>query len=359
VGDVDPTAAITINDLTIPLDQLSLMVKPLTVEELQVEAAAWLILLRDKVQEISTTEIAIKRENQAIQDEANAAQAVKDAEVKLLEAEDTLAQEFPGTPAYEKAAEQLEEAKQALQQAEQDILNVAETVEALQEDTSLQDVLAAAENAEDIGTARQVLENARQEQSDLVAGTATYDALTKRIDTLAQALLKFEAEEEKLDEVVPESEEYQQLLAKVNTARELVVQAAMAIAPSEFGPIDIGNDTSVKSSATDVVLGEIASEINAVESNATAEDAGASRESDKAQLDAAVEQLDNVVAAQTELKNQLLVNVTDLQGEQAAIVERFTVILDALEQKGGDVASYRTRSLCRRPCAGAGAEWQS
>jgi small conductance mechanosensitive channel len=64
-GDVDPSQAVTVEDLTIPIDQLELLIKPLTVEELQVEAAAWLLLLKNKVQEISTTEIAIKAEKEA------------------------------------------------------------------------------------------------------------------------------------------------------------------------------------------------------------------------------------------------------------------------------------------------------
>ena len=45
--------------------------------------------------------------------------------------------------------------------------------------------------------------------------------------------------------------------------------------------------------------------------------------------------------SETELKNQLVVNVTELQGEQTAIIDRLNVVLDALENKGGDTASYR------------------
>ena len=43
--------------------------------------------------------------------------------------------------------------------------------------------------------------------------------------------------------------------------------------------------------------------------------------------------------SETELKNQLVVNVTDLQGEQTAIIDRFNVVLDALENKGGETKS--------------------
>ncbi|MGK7878321.1 MAG: mechanosensitive ion channel protein, partial [Xenococcaceae cyanobacterium] len=55
--------ALTSKDPKIPVDELKLLVKPLTLEELKTEAVGWLLLLKEKVQEISDTEIAIKREN--------------------------------------------------------------------------------------------------------------------------------------------------------------------------------------------------------------------------------------------------------------------------------------------------------
>lgn len=40
-------------------------------------------------------------------------------------------------------------------------------------------------------------------------------------------------------------------------------------------------------------------------------------------------------------RDQLVLNVTNLESQQAAIIERFTVILDELEEKGGKTLSYR------------------
>ena len=40
-------------------------------------------------------------------------------------------------------------------------------------------------------------------------------------------------------------------------------------------------------------------------------------------------------------KNQLVLNVANLESQQTAIIERFTVVLDELEEKGGDTFSYR------------------
>ena len=53
-------AAVTTSDPQIPVENLDLLVKPLTKEELAVEADAWRDLLKRKVQEISERQIAVK-----------------------------------------------------------------------------------------------------------------------------------------------------------------------------------------------------------------------------------------------------------------------------------------------------------
>lgn len=99
-GDVDPSQAVTVEDLKIPVDQLELLVKPLSLEELQTEAAAWFLLLKDKAVEISTTEIAIKRENQIIKEGEEADEAVNKAREELAKAESALNETTSGTPEY-------------------------------------------------------------------------------------------------------------------------------------------------------------------------------------------------------------------------------------------------------------------
>ncbi|MEL4896135.1 hypothetical protein [Crocosphaera sp. Alani8] len=64
-GDVNPSTALTAGDLLIPTDELNLLVKPFTLEELETEAAAWFMALKAKVQEIIQTEISIKRQEES------------------------------------------------------------------------------------------------------------------------------------------------------------------------------------------------------------------------------------------------------------------------------------------------------
>jgi len=54
-------AAVTTSDPRVPLDELALAVKPLTSEELLIEAKGWMRLLRQKVEELTQAELTVKR----------------------------------------------------------------------------------------------------------------------------------------------------------------------------------------------------------------------------------------------------------------------------------------------------------
>jgi small conductance mechanosensitive channel len=54
-------APVTVSDRGVDVEELKLMLKPLTRDELLVEAGAWQALLRDKVEEIAAMEIAAVR----------------------------------------------------------------------------------------------------------------------------------------------------------------------------------------------------------------------------------------------------------------------------------------------------------
>lgn len=344
--DVNPAAAVTVADLTIPIDQLELLVKPLTLEELQTEAAAWLLLLKDKVQEISKSEIAIKRQNLAIESKDAAAKSVEEAQAKLTEAESALAKASPGTPESEKANQQVEEAKQALQKSKQAVEDAIKTGKDLQGDKELQATLEEAGSEQDISTARKVLEEAQKEREKLTAGSVSYEEATEKIDALDKALIDLEAEEEALKGTVPDSPEFKELSAKVDAARAKVIEATKAISNSGLASSAVKDETSVESESAEKKLKEITTDIEVVEDQAKTDAAdgnatdAADQDSGK-KLEKVTDQLQNVAEAESDLKNQLVVNVTELQGAQTAIIDRFNVVLDALDKKGGDTASYR------------------
>ena len=140
--DGEAPKAVTAADVKIPVDQLALLLKPLTKEELIVEADAWRDELKKKVRDISQTEIAAKTKKVKINEAAEKADQAKDEakEVKK-EAEETKKQveetkKEPDEPAAkadevkqrvdevkqkeEQAAQKEEEAKQAEEQAKQE-----------------------------------------------------------------------------------------------------------------------------------------------------------------------------------------------------------------------------------------------
>lgn len=70
-----PPSAVTTADPEIPPDNLKLLAKPLTMEELVVEANAWRDLLKAKVQEISSQKIAVKEQAKKAEEKAEAESA--------------------------------------------------------------------------------------------------------------------------------------------------------------------------------------------------------------------------------------------------------------------------------------------
>ena len=81
-----PPEPVTISDPSIPVDELELLVKPLTAEELFVEADAWLGLLKAKVAEISQAEIEVKRKDKAIK-QTEVKESIDEAKEALTEIE--------------------------------------------------------------------------------------------------------------------------------------------------------------------------------------------------------------------------------------------------------------------------------
>ena len=65
---------VTTADVEIPVENLNLLLKPLTQDELVVEADGWRDLLKKKVQDIATIRIRLKSDKQVAQKKADTAQ---------------------------------------------------------------------------------------------------------------------------------------------------------------------------------------------------------------------------------------------------------------------------------------------
>ena len=118
--------AVTNTDLKVPVEVLSLRVKPLTKCELEAEAQAWLLLLQKKVTEISDAEVAAIYKKEEIKKAKKVEKALKE-----------VAEAKEGT-GREESREAAEEAKQALQE-------VKEVEKKSTQDASVQKAIKAAE----------------------------------------------------------------------------------------------------------------------------------------------------------------------------------------------------------------------
>jgi small conductance mechanosensitive channel len=125
-GEADGYTAVTAGNPEVPLDELKLLLDPLTRAEIEVEAAAWLALLQQKVQHITDAEIAVKHKRREIERAEEAAEAAEEAKEELEEVQEEIvnadpAEAVPPTDEAEVAAdlEQLDQQAEAAEQVAQ------------------------------------------------------------------------------------------------------------------------------------------------------------------------------------------------------------------------------------------------
>lgn len=126
--------AITTVNPAIPKDELTLLVRPLTRDELVVEAEAWQVLVKDKVRELVDAELAVKHQTKTINAVEQTAKAVEKAKAaaesaegpeeaeKTADAMNDVAEAIESINAVKEVAEQLEGAEAAVEAAEEEIL---------------------------------------------------------------------------------------------------------------------------------------------------------------------------------------------------------------------------------------------
>ncbi|NET01772.1 MAG: mechanosensitive ion channel [Sphaerospermopsis sp. SIO1G1] len=338
----NPEFAITTQDPTVPVDQLELLLKPLTLAELENESAAWLILLKTKVQQVSDAEIAIKRQNESINKQQEAADALKNAQESLSKAEEQLKSAAPGSSEYEEATKKFEEAKDNLQKAQDSIQAAQEAKKDIQQDSNLKDAIDKAKETEVLDRGKVDLDKLRSQREQLTAGSLAYDNATQKIDRLEAAIKDFEDAQNKQKETVPDSAEFEAATQQLETAQKNLLTIVDEVEGVKT------QDTTEKSSQelnqTEAALNNTQIDGDGSTKVAGSVDSLKDQESIQQQgdkLEQAAENLDKNAQEEAELKNQLVATVTELQSERTALVDRFKVVLDELERKGGTPDSYK------------------
>ncbi len=338
----DPKKAITTEDPTIPVADLELLLRPLTVEELHNEAAAWMLLLKTKALLISKAEIAVNRQKLSIDKQKEATGALETAQKNLAEAEKAKSTAAPGSPEAQEAAKKIEEAKANLKKAQEAVKASAEAQKNIKQDKTLEGAVKDAKKANELEEAKQVLDKAKQERDQLVPDSSVYAAQTKKIDELEKAIKAFENAKEAQNKTTPNSPKYKEASQKLEVARQALLKARSAI-DGKDGANAQPNQSSVenaKKTVTDLQKTEIATTKDTKAPGSTEKTKDTPSEKNK-QIDKTIDKLEKSKDADAEIKNQLLLNVSTLQSEQTAIIDRLNVILNEITNKGGDAESER------------------
>jgi small conductance mechanosensitive channel len=284
--------AITTKNIDIPVDELGLLVKPLEKDELISEAEAWQELLRAKVEEVSSAEIAVKQKNREIE---------KAKEVKKE---------------IDNAKESLDEVKEAAQNTLTDTTGEA-----------AEKTVAAAENAQRV--------------------TESVVAKIEEAQATAQAVAEDETAKKALDATGIEASTNGQVLVSekaVEAAQEAkTVTAAVTEAAKQTqgdGPQDEDTDRARKAEQTVAAADDAQKALHNTHKAVKKEvqqstEAMADKLAGAENLENIGSQMEETANANAEVKTKILNAVADLRAERTALIDRLGVVLNELNAKLG------------------------
>jgi small conductance mechanosensitive channel len=303
---------VTTKDPQVTLDDLELLLAPMTKDEIEVEAKGWFDLVRAKERQITAAELDVHRKNREIT--LLEKQKVAATELAKTSQEVTTAGGAGAGSAKDNAA-----AAERLEEAQKKLVKTVETAskESAKEDKKAEAATAAmAKQAEASPPPPAATDNEATQAAAAakvaVAAPATNDKETLQ-NTVEAAAKKSETTgdekaREKVEKVVAATE-------KEAAATEQMKSLAQA-APAAAGAT-VAATTAAPTAA-----------------NETAKDT-----SQKAETLA--KKAEDVTAAKTDVKVQLVDYSTQLMTERTALVDRLKLVLDKWEAKGGDPKTYR------------------
>jgi small conductance mechanosensitive channel len=301
-SDAAPKAAkaaepTTTKDPQIALDDLDLLLAPMTAEETETEAKGWYSLLRAKEREITVAELDVRRKNR---------------EIAQLEKQKTAASDLAKATEEVKAATSDKDKEAAAQHLAEAQKNLAQTVKTASKETAKEEKKAEATTA------------AMAKQVDAASPpAATVDAATPASGVkVAPAAASDKDVLQKAAESAAKKSEGAGGAAKV----EKVVAATEKEAAA-------ADQIKTLAESTPAVAGAAAA---AAPGAAPAAVADTSKKAEKL-----AEKADEATAAKTDVKVQLVDYSTQLMGERTGLTDRLKLVLDKLEAKGGDGKTYR------------------
>jgi small conductance mechanosensitive channel len=299
-ADAAPKAAakeaepVTTKDPQIALDDLELLLEPMTKGEIETEAKGWFALLQAKEREITVAELNVRRKNR---------------EIAQLDKQKTAAADLAKATEEVKAAttdKDKEAAGQHLADAQKNLSATVETAkkETVKEEKKAEATTAAmAKQADAAPPPATVTDSGSDGGAKVVPSASDKDVLQKAEETAAK---KSEAtgDTAKVEKVVAASEKEAAANDQVKSLADATPAAAGAAAAGPGSAPAAVADTSKKAE-------EMA------------------------------EKADEASAAKADVKVQLVDYSTQLMSERTALVDRLKMVLDKWEAKGGDAKDYR------------------
>jgi len=291
--DAEPT---TTKDPQIALDDLELLLEPMTTEETETEAKGWYSLLRAKEREITVAELDVRRKNR---------------EIAQLEKQKAAAGDLAKATEEVKAATSDKDKEAAAQHLAEAQKNLAQTVKTASKETAKEEKKAEANTA------------AMAKQADAAPPpAATVDAATPPagVKVVPAAASDKDVLQKAAESAAKKSE---------GTGDTAKVEKVVAATEKEAAAAD-----QIKSLAESTPAAAVATAAGAP--GAAAAVADTSKKAEKL-----AEKADEATAAKTDVKVQLVDYSTQLMGERTGLTDRLKLVLDKLEAKGGDGKPYR------------------
>ena len=294
--DAEPT---TTKDPQIALDDLELLLEPMTKEETETEAKGWYSLLRAKEREITVAELDVRRKNR---------------EIAQLEKQKTAAADLAKATEEVKAATSDKDKEAAAQHLAEAQKNLAQTVKTASKETAKEEKKAEATTA------------AMAKQAD----AAPPPAATVDSGTAAAGVKVMPAASDK--DVLQKAAESAAKKSE-GTGDTAKVEKVVAATEKEAAAAD---QIKTLAESTPAAAGSAVAATAAAPGAATAAVADTSKKAEKL-----AEKADEATAAKTDVKVQLVDYSTQLMGERTALTDRLKLVLDKFEAKGGDGKPYR------------------
>jgi small conductance mechanosensitive channel len=292
--EAEPT---TTKDPQIALDDLELLLEPMTKDETETEAKGWYALLRAKEREITVAELDVRRKNR---------------EIAQLEKQKTAAADLAKATEEVKAATSDKDKEAAAQRLAEAQKNLAQTVKTASKETAKEEkrteaaTAAMAKQAEAAPPPAATVDSGTPAAGvKVVAAASDKDVLQKAAESAAKKS-DGAGGAAKVEKVVAATEKEAAAADQIKTLAEST--------PAAAGP-------AVAATATGA---------------ATAAVADTSKKAEKL-----AEKADEATAAKTDVKVQLVDYSTQLMGERTALIDRLKLVLDKFEAKGGDGKPYR------------------